>query len=317
MTHTQTAILFPGQGSQEPNMGRDLAEADSDIMALWRRAEAISGIDLRGIYWDGDAEEMANTRNLQPALSVVNIALWMKLAGKISPVCTAGHSLGEFSALAAAEVLSLDAVLETVSLRGRLMAEADPEGNGAMAAALKLALPDVEEVVKQSHEATGEMIRVANYNTPAQFVISGTKAAITDAATRIKERKGRAIPLAVSGAFHSPLMNEAAAELAAHMKLLNWNTPKFPIYCNVSGDAIHEATVLQNLMPRQMTSSVQWITTITNQYSHGVRNWIEVGPKTVLTKMLGQILKPVVPEPDWTSGNAGNIEQIKVLTGND
>jgi [acyl-carrier-protein] S-malonyltransferase len=302
------SILFPGQGSQEPGMGKDLAEADSGIMNIWKKAESISGIDLRGIYWDGDEAEMANTRNLQPALTVVNIALWTCVAGKATPACTAGHSLGEFSALAAAEALSVDAVLETVSLRGRLMAEADPAGTGTMAAVLKMELADVEAVVRESAEAVGEMIRVANYNTPGQFVLSGTKAAIADAAERVKTRKGRAVPLSVSGAFHSPLMNEAAKELSAHMAKLNWNKPKFPVYCNVNGKAVADAASLKDIMPTQMTSSVMWIDTIRNQFDAGMRTFVEVGPKGVLGKMLGQILKPVADSSEWSSVSVGNRE---------
>lgn len=289
-------------------MGKDLAEASSAIMNLWKKAESISGIDLRGIYWDGDEAAMSNTRNLQPALTVVNLSLWTHIAGKTHPACAAGHSLGEFSALAAAEVLSIDAVLETVSLRGRLMSEADPQGLGTMAASLKLSLEDVTAVVKESEEAVGEIIRVANYNTPGQFVLSGTKAAIADASERIKIRKGRAIPLAVSGAFHSPLMNEAAKELSGYMSKLNWNNPKFPVYCNIHGQKATDAASLKEIMPQQMTSSVMWIDTICNQYRAGIRTWTEVGPKGVLGKMLGQILKPVSETPDWTSISIGNLE---------
>ena len=310
---SQTAILFPGQGSQEVNMGRDLAEARSDIMDLWKKAEKISGIELRGIYWDGDEKEMANTRNLQPALTTVNISLWMSVAGKISAACCAGHSLGEFSALAASEALHIDDVLTTVSLRGQLMAEADPQGKGAMAAALKMKLEDLEAVVKEVAENTGEMILIANYNTPGQFVLSGTKAAIEAAGVKVKENKGRCIPLAVSGAFHSPLMTEAAKELGSTMAKLNWNNPKFPIFCNVTGQAVDSAAVLQEIMPKQMTSSVQWISTISNQYSAGVHTFVEVGPKGVLGKMLGQILKPVADSSQWTGFSIGNLEQVETF----
>ncbi len=308
MSHpTVLSILFPGQGSQEPGMGRDAAEADSDVMNLWKKAEAISGADLRGIYWDGEESEMANTRYLQPALTVVNLGLWMRLAGKVAPACAAGHSLGEFSALAAAGALSPDEVLETVSLRGRLMSEADPQGTGAMAAVLKLQLADVEAVVRESEQAVGEMIRVANYNTPGQFVLSGTRAAIADAAERVKALKGRALPLAVSGAFHSPLMAEAARELAKHLASVQWNKPKFPVYCNVHGKAVTDAASLRDIMPQQMTSSVQWIETIRNQHTAGVRSWMEVGPKGVLGKMLGQILAPVADPSQWTGTSVGNL----------
>lgn len=308
------ALLFPGQGSQEVNMGRDLAEAQADIMALWKKAEKISGIDLRGIYWDGDAQAMANTRNLQPALTVVNISLWMQLAGKITPACCAGHSLGEFSALAAAEALSVEDTLATVSLRGQLMADADPAGNGTMAAALKTSLADLEKIVAQTAQATGEMLLIANYNTPGQFVLSGTRNAIEAAALAIKEHKGRCIPLPVSGAFHSPLMADASKELTAAMAKLCWNTPKFPVFCNVTGESVSEGAALQEATGKQMTSSVQWITTITNQYTSGIRHYVEVGPKGVLGKMLGQILKPVADSNEWTGSNVATLEHVEAFT---
>ena len=191
-------------------MGRDLAEADHDIMDLWKKAERISGLALREIYWDGDESLMADTRNLQPALTVVNLALWHKLSARITPMAAAGHSLGEFSAMAAAGVLPVDAILELVSLRGRLMSQADPHGKGAMAAVVKLALPQVEACVAEARDSSGETLVVANHNTPAQFVVSGTVAAMAVLQEKVKAAKGRALPLPVSGAFHSPLMADAA-----------------------------------------------------------------------------------------------------------
>ncbi|MDL2272132.1 ACP S-malonyltransferase [Desulfovibrio sp. OttesenSCG-928-I05] len=289
MTHA-TALLFPGQGSQESGMGRDLAESRKDIMEIWKKGERISGLPLREIYWEGDAEAMADTRSLQPALTVANIALWHAVSDKLSPLCAAGHSLGEYSAFAAASVLAVDAVLELVSLRGRLMADADPSGKGAMAALLKLSREDAEAAVAEAKEASGEMLLIANYNTPAQFVASGTKSAIEAVQESARSRKGRAVPLAVSGAFHSPLMDEAAKELGIALSKVSWSKARFPVFCNVTGQAATEADELKALALRQMTSSVLWIDTIRAQYQAGARRFVECGPKNVLSKMVSPIL---------------------------
>ncbi|MBQ9453972.1 MAG: ACP S-malonyltransferase [Desulfovibrio sp.] len=286
----QTILLFPGQGSQLPGMGRDVAEAMPDAMALWKRAEHISGLPLREIFWDGDEQAMSDTRALQPALTVVNLSLWNALAGRVHPCGTAGHSLGEFCSLAAANVLSPDTVLELTTLRGRLMAEADPEGKGAMAAILKLDLSAVEALVDEASASTGELLRIANYNTPGQFVVSGTKTAVAEAGRLAKERKGRAVELKVSGAFHSPMMAEANRELAPLLRKAVWNRPKFPVYCNAHGLALNDGESIREAVLVQMTSSVQWIDTLRHQYTDGARYWLELGPKAVLGKMVGACL---------------------------
>ena len=316
------ALLFPGQGSQEPGMTRDLAEADRDIMDLWKKAEQISGLPLREIYWDGDETAMTETRNLQPAMTAANLALWQKLAPKLSPSAVAGHSLGEYSALAAAGVLPFDTILELVTLRGRLMSEADPTGKGAMAAIVKLSLAQVEESVAEAEKATGKAILVANYNTPSQFVVSGDKAAVAKIQEIAKEAKGRALPLPVSGAFHSPLMNEAAIELSSAIDRIGkgaWNKARFPVYCNASPAPESEPERIKELLKQQMTSSVYWIDTITRQWDDGCRTFVECGPKGVLGKMVGPILLDHAPAaaahsdetPAWRVLNAGSIQQVQ------
>jgi len=317
------ALLFPGQGSQEPGMTRDLAESDRDSMDLWKKAERISGLPLREIYWDGgDESAMADTRSLQVALTTANLVLWRKLAPKVSPAAVAGHSLGEYSALAAAGVLSVDTILELVSLRGRLMSQADPSGRGAMAAIVKLSLAQVEESVAEAKKATGAVIVVANYNTPSQFVVSGDKAAIAKIQETAKEAKGRALPLAVSGAFHSPLMNEAAGELASALDGIGkaqWNKARFPVYCNAAPKAESDPERIKALLKQQMTSSVNFIDTITWQWDDGCRAFVECGPKGVLGKMVGAILQEHAPAaaahsdetPAWRVLNAGNMQQVQ------
>ncbi len=315
---TQCAVLFPGQGSQEPNMGRDLAESSKEVMDLWKKAESITGKSLREIYWDGDEAAMAETRYLQPALTVVNVGFWMHAAARLRSrhqgLCLAGHSLGEFSALAAAEVLPVAQVLELVALRGRLMAEADPEGVGAMAAVLKLTQGDVEEIVQSVRENTGGELVLANYNSPVQYVVSGTKLAIDAVEPLVKERKGRAVRLAVSGAFHSPFMREAAAELKRGMDKLAWNKARHPVFLNTTAQGERDADVIKQEMGVQMTSSVRWIEIIRNQWAAGVRQWYELGPKQVLAKLLGANLKDVACEQSpWEVRNVGSLAALQAL----
>jgi [acyl-carrier-protein] S-malonyltransferase len=288
----QLALLFPGQGSQEPGMGKDLAEFWSDAMDLWKLGEKISGFPLREIFWDGEAKDMAQTKYLQPALTIVNLSLWFFIQDKVSPspLFMTGHSLGEFSALCASKVLSIEDTLKLVSLRGRLMAEADPEGKGKMAAILKLDQELVEKLVQETHQETGQEILVANYNTPAQFVVSGHSESIDLIIKKVKKQKGRSVLLPVSGAFHSPMMEEAAQELAEFMAKLEWNTPRVPVYFNATGQKEIDPAKIKEIMARQMTSSVYWIQIIRAIFSDGGNQFMEIGPKGVLSRMVGQIL---------------------------
>lgn len=309
------AVLFPGQGSQEPGMGRDVAEASREAMDLWKKAEAVCGAELREIYWDGDPAAMAETRYLQPALTVVNVSLWMQAVGRLrqgfAKLFLAGHSLGEFSALAAAEVLPVDKILELVALRGRLMAEADPQGIGAMAAVLKLDLEQAREIVDAAAKASGELVLIANHNSPAQYVISGVKAAVEAAGPLVKERKGRLVPLPVSGAFHSPLMDDAAAELASAMGKLPWNDARYPVYMNTCARPVLDAKELAREMSQQMTAPVRWIEIIKAQWRDGARDFVEVGPKNVLSKLLQANLSG--ESAAWQAANLGSLEQVEEL----
>ena len=303
-TPNHIAVLFPGQGSQERGMGRSLAETSTEAAELWRLAEKASGLALREIYWEGDEAAMADTRALQPAMTAVTLGLWF--AAK--PHCRgivgfAGHSLGEYAALTASGMLAVPAVFELTSLRGRLMAEAGGAG-GAMAAVLKLGLDDIEAVVAAAAAATGKVLVVANYNSPGQYVISGQAAAVAAAGDLVKERKGRAIPLAVSGAFHSALMAEPAAELEKVLRKAGLAAVGLaPVYFNVTGEPEANPDKALDLMTRQMTSQVRWIDTMAALYRDGARTFLELGPKGVLTKLVSQNLKGT-PEPVTALGVA-------------
>ena len=195
-------------------------------------------------------------------------------------------------------MLSPENVLEITALRGRLMAEADPEGKGGMAALLKLDEPRVAEIVAEAAAESGEMLLTANYNTPAQLVVSGAKSAVALACQKAKERKGRGIELKVSGAFHSPMMEEANKELAPLLRKAVWRKPRFPVYCNQHGKAVHDGESARESLLRQMVSPVRWIETVRNQYANGARFWLELGPKAVLGKMVAPCLNGIAVGSD-------------------
>lgn len=294
------AVIFAGQGAQEMGMGRDIAEADKDAMALWKVAEGVSGLPLREIYWDGDASAMNETRALQPALTVVNCNLWSALNknSDLRPVACAGHSLGEFSAMVAAGVLSPKSAIEITSLRGKLMAEADPAGIGAMAAIVKLSQEDVEDIVTAAGKESGAMIVAANYNTPQQVVVSGDRNAVAVACRMAREKKGRSVELKVSGAFHSPLMEEANRELRPILEKVEWHDPRFPVYCNVDARPATSGEAAKKSILRQMISPVFWVNLVRNLYLAGVRWWMEISPRAVLGKMVGPSVAGIAGQCD-------------------
>lgn len=292
-------LLFSGQGTQTIGMGRDLAETDPDAMELWKEGERLSALPLREIYWDGNEDDINDTRAVQPALTITNINLWRTLSQRhsVNPLAVAGHSLGEFAALAAAKVLPVREVLEAVALRGRLMAEADPQGLGAMAAIVKLETPQVEAIVSEISEG-GELLVAANYNTPTQTVISGTKKAISEACKKAREQKGRSVELQVSGAFHSPLMEDANREFHKLLDKLSWHKPEIPIYSNVTGQASTDEKKVKESIWKQMISPVFWVNLIRNLYLAGARWWMEISPRAVLGKMLGPSVAGLVGHCD-------------------
>lgn len=291
-----SAVLFPGQGSQVKGMGRDAAEQSSDAKQLWLAAEKASGLPLREIYWDGEAADMARTEALQPAMATVGLTLWLAARKHVRPAAAAGHSLGEYTALAAAEILAPKDMLELVSLRGKLMSESGEDDHG-MAAILKLDMEQAEELAQQAADESGELLIIANYNSPAQYVASGKKAAIEAAARLAKERKGRAVPLPVSGAFHTPLMREAADEFSKALGKIDFRSPKFPVYFNVTGQPEPDPEKIRAIMAQQMTSPVRWVQTMQRMWEDGMRRFIEIGPKGVLAKLAQQNLAPL-GEPD-------------------
>ena len=286
-----TVWLFPGQGSQTVGMGRAIAEAHPEAMACFSRAEQRLGWDLRSLAWEGPEESLTETHHAQVALfvtSAATVSAWRALGGS-EPDLVAGHSLGEYSALWAAGALNFDEALDVVARRGRLMAGA---ATGTMAAILGLPL----ETLEQACMACVETVVVANDNSADQLVISGTPAGVTEACERAREAGAkRVVPLTVSGAFHSPLMDIAGAPLEEALRSVAWQTPRFPVVTNVDAALTREAAEFPDKLARQLANRVQWSRTMQVIRDHGITTWIEMGSGRVLSGLVKRLDRSFSP----------------------
>ena len=279
--------IFAGQGAQVPGMGRDFAEADSEVMALFDKANAVLGFDLKKICFEGPAEELTKSNVCQPAIFVTSYAAYLMLQ-KRKPTefaCAAGLSLGEWGALCAAGVLDFDATLKVLEARGRFMQEACAATPSGMIAIVG-ATPDQLQALC---EATG--CTVANVNSAAQQVLSGSKDAIAAAAVKAKELGiKRAIPLATAGAFHSPFMQCAREKLAAVLETISFNPPKFPVLSNVTGEPhSDDPEVIKATMLEQVTGTTNWAKDVETAKSLGATTFVEFGPGKVLSGLVKKI----------------------------
>ena len=279
--------ICAGQGAQVPGMGRDFAEADSEVMALFDKANAVLGFDLKKICFEGPAEELTKSNVCQPAIFVTSYAAYLMLQ-KRKPTefaCAAGLSLGEWGALCAAGVLDFDATLKVLEARGRFMQEACAATPSGMIAIVG-ATPDQLQALC---EATG--CTVANVNSAAQQVLSGSKDAIAAAAVKAKELGiKRAIPLATAGAFHSPFMQSAREKLAAVLETISFNPPKFPVLSNVTGEPhSDDPEVIKATMLEQVTGTTNWAKDVETAKSLGATTFVEFGPGKVLSGLVKKI----------------------------
>ena len=287
------AVLFPGQGSQKVGMGLDLYEQSEAAKEIFTTVNSIIGKNLIDVFLKGPEEELNQTINTQPSIVAVSVALTMLLSNELKSknisfkaMGCAGHSLGEFTALWYANLITFEELIKTVSIRGQLMQTA-PEGG--MAAVLNLPQEKLEQLIKEN--PTCKVI-IANHNSPSQFVISGNKSGIQLLAEKIKELKGKAIILPVSGAFHSELMTEPAKKFIFELNklaILSKEKADIPVYQNVDGKASTDPSIINEKTKNQMTSSVLWTQTIINLVNNGVSAVSEIGPGKILTGLAKKI----------------------------
>ena len=285
------AYVFPGQGSQYPGMGKDHFENSAFARKLFEQANDVLGFRISDIMFTGTDEDLKKTEVTQPAVFLHSIIAFRTI-DSAKPDMVAGHSLGEFSALVANGTLSFESALELVMLRARAMQKACELQPSTMAAVLALADEKVEEICKQVQEETGEVVVPANYNCPGQLVISGSVKGIEIANERMKAAGAkRALVLPVGGAFHSPLMEPARAELQAAIEKTTFHTPTCAVYQNVAAKAIFDKEEIKQNLIAQLTGAVKWTQSVQAMIGDGASKFTECGPGKVLQGLVLKIDK--------------------------
>ncbi|MFT4019717.1 [acyl-carrier-protein] S-malonyltransferase [Terrimonas sp.] len=287
------AYVFPGQGSQFSGMGKELYENNATAKELFEQANSIAGFRISDIMFTGSDEDLKQTKVTQPAIFLHSVILYKTLADA-KPGMVAGHSLGEFSALVANGVLSFEDGLKLVIVRANAMQKACEINPSSMAAVLALDDAKVEEVCTAIQNETGEIVVPANYNCPGQLVISGSTKGIEIAIQRMKEAGAkRALALPVGGAFHSPLMEPAKAELADAVNATTFNASACPVYQNFTASPVTDPDTIKKNIIDQLTGAVRWTQSVQKMIADGAATFTEVGPGKVLQGLIAKIDKGV------------------------
>lgn len=283
------AFVFPGQGAQFPGMGKDLYENSAEAKALFDQANDILGFNITDIMFEGEVDDLKQTKVTQPAIFLHSVLL-AKTLKEFAPDMVAGHSLGEFSALVANGALNFEDGLKLVAQRAMAMQKACEVAPSTMAAIVGLEDGIVEEVCG----SVEDVVVPANYNCPGQLVISGSEAGI-DTACKILTEKGakRALKLVVGGAFHSPFMEPAREELAAAIEATTFNSPNCPVYQNVDARPVSDAAQIKENLIAQLTAPVKWTQTVQNMIADGATSFTEIGPGRVLQGLVRKVSREV------------------------
>jgi [acyl-carrier-protein] S-malonyltransferase len=281
------ALLLPGQGSQFTGMGRDLAEAFPVARETFEEADHLLDTRLSSLMWEGPEDELTLTRNAQPAILIHSVAVLRVVRSELGSVAfAAGHSLGEFTSWVTAESLSFEDAVRAVRFRGDRMFAAGEARPGTMAAVLGLDDADADALCRDASMGVADLVVSANFNSAGQVVISGDVTAVTRAMELARDVGARkVVPLSVSGAFHSPLMEPAQAELEAHLAGIDFAEPAFPVVSNVTARPVRDPSEARGLLVRQLTSPVRWSESVAAMVEAGVDRFLELGPGSVLTKM--------------------------------
>lgn len=291
---SKQAFIFPGQGSQFSGMGKNLFDTNPLAKTLFEQTNDILGFSISDIMFTGTDEALKQTNVTQPAVFLHSVIAYKTIEGA-TPDMVAGHSLGEFSALVANGTLAFEDALKLVSIRANAMQKACEINPSTMAAVLALADDKVEEICAAIQTETGEIVVAANYNCPGQLVISGSVKGIEIACERMKAAGAkRALVLPVGGAFHSPLMAPAKAELAAAIEATTFNTPTCPVYQNVVAKAVTNPLEIKQNLIDQLTGAVRWTQSVQAMVANGATNFTEVGPGKVLQGLVQKIHKEAV-----------------------